>query len=180
MKNDLELKAKASKIKLIAFDVDGVMTDGSLTFDENGVEYKTFNAKDGQGVVMLGKAGVIPAIITARNNGTVSHRAKILGITELYQGQKNKELALDEIVQKYGLSYDEVAYMGDDLPDLCILKKVGLPCCPADAVEQVLDVAQFVSAKGGGKGAVRELCNFILKSQSVDIEKLIKVSAGKL
>lgn len=180
MKNDLELKSKASKIKLVAFDVDGVMTDGSLTFDENGVEYKTFNAKDGQGIVMLGKSGIVPAIITARNNGTVAHRAKILGITELYQGQKNKEIALDTIVQKYGLSYDEVAYMGDDLPDLCVLKKVGLPCCPADAVEEVLAISEFVSTKGGGKSAVRELCNFILKSQSVEILNLIGASAGKL
>jgi len=179
MKNNIELKAIASKIKLMAFDVDGVMTDGSLTFDENGVEYKTYNAKDGQGLVMLNKAKLITAIITARMNGTVVHRAKILGITELYQGQKNKAIALDELVQKHGLSYDQVAYMGDDLPDLCVLKKVGLSCCPADAVDEVLEVANFVSTKGGGKGAVRELCNFVLKSQSFDLTKQGEVSVGK-
>ncbi|MFA7658404.1 MAG: HAD hydrolase family protein [Candidatus Gastranaerophilaceae bacterium] len=179
MKNNLELKAIAGKIKLVAFDIDGVMTDGSLTFDENGVEYKTYNSKDGLGVIMLSRAGIIPAIITARNNGTVVHRAKILGITELYQGQKNKISALEELLEKYNLTYAETAYMGDDLPDLCVLEKVGLPCCPADAVEDVLAASKFISAKGGGKGAVRELCEFILKSQSVDLKQKGMVSVGR-
>lgn len=179
MIENVELKAIAKKIKLVAFDIDGVMTDGSLTFDENGVEYKTYNAKDGLGVVMLDRAGIVPAIITARNNGTVVHRAKILGITELYQGQKNKIFALEELMEKYKLSYEEIAYMGDDLPDICVLEKVGLPCCPADAVEEVVEVSKFVSTKGGGRGAVRELANFILKSQSIDIKQKGMLSVGK-
>lgn len=179
MIENVELKAIAKKIKLVAFDIDGVMTDGSLTFDENGVEYKTYNAKDGLGVVMLDRAGIVPAIITARNNGTVVHRAKILGITELYQGQKNKIFALEELMEKYKLSYEEIAYMGDDLPDICVLEKVGLPCCPADAVEEVIEVSKFVSTKGGGRGAVRELANFILKSQSIDIKQKGMLSVGK-
>lgn len=169
--NNIELKAIANKIKLVAFDVDGVMTDGSLTFDENGVEYKTYNTRDGLGIVMMRLSGIIPAIITARDNGTVRHRAKILGITELYQGQRNKEAAIDELVAKHNLSYDEVAYMGDDLPDICVLEKVGLSCCPADAVDEVINVCKFVSTKGGGKGAVRELADFILKCQSVDVKQ---------
>ena len=118
-------KEKTSKIKLVAFDIDGVMTDGSLTFDENGVEYKTFNAKDGQGIVNLNNTGYITAIITARNNGTVEHRAKILNIAELHQGQKNKLATLQHLMEKYNLSYEEIAYMGDDLPDVCVLEKVG-------------------------------------------------------
>lgn len=179
MNNNIELKALAGKIKLVAFDIDGVMTDGSLTFDENGIEYKTYNSKDGQGIVMLIRAGITPAIITARNNGTVSHRAKILGITELHQGQKNKALTLEEIAQKHKLSYDQIAYMGDDLPDMGVLEKVGLPCCPADAVDEVLEISKFVSTKGGGRGAVRELCDFILKSQSIDLRKQGVVSVGK-
>jgi len=179
MIENVELKAIANKIKLVAFDIDGVMTDGSLTFDENGVEYKTYNAKDGQGLVMLLRAGIVPAIITARNNGTVVHRAKILGITELYQGQKNKTVALEELMEKYNLSVDEIAYMGDDLPDLCVLEKVGLPCCPADAVEEVIEASKFVSTKDGGKGAVRELCNFILKSQSIDLRQKGLVTVGR-
>ncbi len=162
---NIDLKYKASKIKLVAFDVDGVMTDGSLTFDEDGKEYKTFNAKDGQGIVMLNKAGFTTAIITARNNGTVTHRFNILGMHKLYQGQKNKETALDELVKEYNIDYSEVAYMGDDLPDLCVLRKVGLPSCPNDAVDEVKEICEFIAPKNGGRGAVRDLCNLLLQSK---------------
>lgn len=150
-------------IKLVAFDVDGVLTDGSLTFDENGHEYKTFNAKDGQGIVNLHKVGIITAIITARNNGTVEHRAKNLNITELHQGSKNKIETLENIMKKYNINFDEIAYMGDDLPDICILEKVHLKGCPNDAVDEVKAVANFISTKNGGRGAVREFCDYILK-----------------
>ncbi len=152
-------------IKLVAFDVDGVLTDGSLTFDENGHEYKTFNAKDGQGIVNLNNAGIVTAIITARNNGTVAHRAKNLNIKELHQGSKNKIATLEEIMNKYNISFDEIAYMGDDLPDICILEKVALKGCPADAVDEVKEIANFVSVKNGGRGAVREFCDYILKKR---------------
>lgn len=150
-------------IKLVAFDVDGVLTDGSLTFDENGHEYKTFNAKDGQGIGNLHKAGIITAIITARNNGTVEHRAKNLNITELHQGSKNKIETLENIMKKYNINFEEIAYMGDDLPDICILEKVHLKGCPNDAVDEVKAVANFISTKNGGRGAVREFCDYILK-----------------
>ena len=150
-------------IKLTAFDVDGVLTDGSLTFDENGHEYKTFNAKDGQGIVNLNKAGIITAIITARENGTVFHRAKNLNIKELHQGSKNKIATLESIMQKYNITFDEIAYMGDDLPDICILEKVALKGCPNDAVDEVKAIANFISTKNGGRGAVREFCDYILK-----------------
>ena len=150
-------------IKLAAFDVDGVLTDGSLTFDENGHEYKTFNAKDGQGIVNLNKAGIITAIITARNNGTVEHRARNLNITELHQGSKNKIKTLEEIMAKYNITFEEIAYMGDDLPDIFILEKVALKGCPNDAVDEVKAIANFVSSKNGGRGAVREFCDYILK-----------------
>ena len=151
-------------IKLVAFDVDGVLTDGSITYDENGIEYKTFNAKDGQGIVNLNNAGIITAIITARKNGTVYHRARNLKIIELHQGQKNKIAKLDELLQKYSLTYDEIAYMGDDLPDICILEKVKLAGCPNDAVNEVQKVANWKSSKDGGRGAVREFCDYILKN----------------
>lgn len=150
-------------IKLVAFDVDGVLTDGSLTFDENGHEYKTFNAKDGQGIVNLHKAGIITAIITARNNGTVEHRAKNLNITELHQGSKNKIETLENIMKKYNINFEEIAYMGDDMPDICILEKVHLKGCPNDAVDEVKKVANFIASKNGGRGAVREFCDYILK-----------------
>lgn len=159
------LESRASKIKLAAFDVDGVMTDGSITYDENGIEYKTFNAKDGQGITMLNNAGIITAIITARNNGTVQHRAENLKFKEIHQDSKNKLETLYEILKKYSLSMEEVAYMGDDLPDLCILEKAGLAACPSDAVDEVKQKAHFISSKNGGKGAVREFCELILKNK---------------
>ena len=176
MDNNLELKAIASKIKLVAFDVDGVMTDGSLTFLEDGREIKTYNAKDGLGVVMLGKAGLITSIITARDNNVVKVRAGQIDIKELYMGQKNKVLALQELCKKYKLDLSQVAYMGDDLPDICVLREVALKCCPQDAVKQVKQECNFVSNFGGGKGAVRELCDFILKAQGFDYETLSKPS----
>lgn len=169
-----ELLDAAKKIKLLAFDVDGVMTDGSVTYDENGVEYKTFNVKDGHGIVRMNKSGFITAIITARNNGTVKHRAENLNITEIYQGQKYKLPALEEIMKKYDLSYENVAYMGDDIPDICILEKVGLSCCPNDAVSEVKAICKFKSTINGGRGAVRELCDFVLDAQG--IEKIAVVS----
>ena len=169
---NLNLKAKAEKIKLVAFDVDGVMTDGSLTFAENGMEIKTYNAKDGLGVNMLNKAGIITAIITARVNETVRIRAKILDIKALFEGQKNKVVALDELCKKYNLSKDEIAYMGDDLPDLCVLEQVGLSACPNDASYEVQDVCNFISSKAGGRGAVREFCDFILKAKHISWKTL--------
>ena len=160
----LDLRAKASKIKMVAFDVDGVMTDGSLTFDENGVEYKTFNAKDGQGIVNLKNAGIITAIITARENGTVKHRFENLGMTRLFQGQKDKLKAMKQLLEDYNLDFSQVAYMGDDLPDIPVLKEVGLGCCPNDAVDEVREIATFISSKNGGRGAVREMCDLIYKN----------------
>lgn len=174
--NVLEL---AKKIKLLAFDVDGVMTDGSVTYDENGVEYKTFNVKDGHGIVRANKSGFITAIITARNNGTVQHRAENLKITEIYQGQKYKLPALEEIMSKYGFTYENVAYMGDDIPDICILEKVGIASCPNDAVDEVLNICNFISSKNGGRGAVRELCDYILEAQNIEKIAIISETDAK-
>jgi 3-deoxy-D-manno-octulosonate 8-phosphate phosphatase (KDO 8-P phosphatase) len=124
----------------------------------------------------MNKSGFVTAIITARNNGTVQHRAENLNITEIYQGQKYKLPALEEIMQKYGLEYENVCYMGDDIPDICILEKVGLACCPNDAVQEVQAICNFKSSINGGRGAVRELCDFILDAQG--IEKIAVVSEG--
>ena len=148
----MELREKASKVKLLAFDVDGVMTDGSITYDENGIEYKTFNAKDGHGLAKMARNGFVTAIITGRNNGTVDRRACDLRVTEVYQGVKNKLPILEAIME-------------NDEPDICILEKVAIAACPADAVDKVKSVCNYRSSKDGGHGAVRELCDFIFDSQ---------------
>ena len=150
-------------IKLAAFDVDGVMTDGSIMYDENGVEYKTFNAKDGHGLAQLHKEGIITVIITGRNCPAVDRRAKDINITEVHQGVLNKIEVLEDIMKRYDVSFDEVAYMGDDVPDVCILEKVGLAGCPKDAIQEVKDIANFESDKNGGCGAVRDFCDCIIK-----------------
>lgn len=165
-----------SEIKVLALDVDGVLTDGSLTFSQNGEELKTFNAKDGQGIVCLNKAGFITVIITARKNGTVEHRAKNLGIKELHQGVKFKLPVLEQILEKYNLTFDNVAYMGDDLPDVCILEKVGLSCCPNDAVQEVQKICKFKSKYNGGRGAVREVCDAILRGHNIEPLDIIRKS----
>lgn len=163
----MDLKEIAGHIKLLAFDIDGVMTDGSITYDENGVEYKTFNAKDGHGLAKMAKNGFITAIITGRNNGTVDKRACDLRVCEVYQGCRNKLPILEGIMQKYELDFSQVAYMGDDEPDICILEKVGLAACPADAVDNVKKVCNFISSKDGGRGAVRELCDFVYNNSQI-------------
>lgn len=175
----IDIKDKASRIKAVVMDVDGVLTDGSLTFDEDGKEYKTFNAKDGQGIVLLNKSGFVTAIITARQNGTVRHRFNNLGMTRLFEGCKNKIAALRELMSEYGLDIDEIAYMGDDLPDICVLKQVGLPCAPNDAVSEVLEHALFVSSKNGGRGAVREMCDFILKATGKYEQAVLEITDRK-
>lgn len=155
---------KAQKIKLVAFDVDGVLTDGKIIYTDNGVELKAFNCKDGQGMNMLVHSGYITAIITARTSQIVERRAKDLNVTHVYQGAKNKISALSEILDMYGFGLEEVAYVGDDFPDICILDKVGLACCPIDAVDEVKSVCHFISDKKGGEGAVRDVANLILAS----------------
>lgn len=158
------LESKISRIKLVAFDVDGVLTNGEIIYNDLGHEFKVFNAKDGQGINLLNKNKFVTAIVTARTSPIVEKRAKELEVTYVYQDCKNKIEAIDEILNIHKLDYDEVAYIGDDLPDLCVLEKVGLACCPTDAVDEVKAICHFISTKEGGKGAVREICNMLLKS----------------
>ena len=160
---NIDLRSRVMKIKLAAFDVDGVMTDGSMIYDENGLQYKTFNAKDGQGIAMLVKSGLKTAIVTAKTSGAVKHRFKDLDMTKLYMGVKNKLIAIKEMAKEFGLEMSEIAYMGDDLPDISVLREVGLACCPNDAVKEVKDICHFISSKRGGRGAVRELTDLIYK-----------------
>jgi len=164
---DLEFQ----KIKLLVLDVDGVLTDGSISYTNAGQEIKTFNAKDGQGVVNLTKLGLDVAIITARNSTIVQKRATDLGIQHVFQGVTNKLEKLDELKTTLGLQYSEIAYMGDDLPDIPILQKVAIKACPNDAVDDVKKICNFRSSKNGGRGAVRELADHIYYPAKIRAEK---------
>ena len=150
-------------IKLVLLDVDGTLTDGGIYRGNNGEELKRFNVKDGYAIVNAQKLGIEFGIITGRKSELVEIRAKELKIKYLYQGISEKTVILEEIMKKDGLSKEEIAYMGDDLNDLLIIKQVGLSGTPKDAVDEVIQVADFVSKKNGGSGAVREFIEHILK-----------------
>ncbi len=156
---------RAKNIKLIIFDVDGVLTDGGLYFSDEGMEFKRFNSLDGLGIKLLKQNGIEPAIITARDSQNVAHRMHNLGIEHFYQGQENKVLAFNDLISKLSLQADQVAYMGDDVIDLPVMKKIGLPIAVANAHELVKENSCIVTDKKGGHGAVREACDFILKAQ---------------
>lgn len=163
MKQTLEDRAK--KIKLIILDVDGVMTDGSFMIGDDGQQYKAFYTKDGQGISMLQRSGVATAIITGRTSEVVAHRAKELNITHVYQGQKNKREAFDELLKKLNLQAEQVAYVGDDVIDLPVMRHVGLACAVRDAEPLVKQYAHLVTPRDGGKGAVRDVCELIMRAQ---------------
>lgn len=152
-----------AKIKLLLLDVDGVMTDGRITYDSDGVESKAFDVKDGHGLKLLQRAGIEVGIITGRQSSVVTRRAEELGIELVYQGAKDKLVPFNKILQLRGLSPEEVAYVGDDLVDLPVMRRVGFCATVADAVEDVKPFADLVTDRAGGRGAVREICDFLLK-----------------
>lgn len=159
------MKEKAASIKLLILDVDGVLTDGRITMNERGEEVKSFNVKDGLGLKMLMSAGIEVVIITGRKSMVVEHRAKELGIDEVWQGIKDKKALCKKIIGEKGLKKKEVCCIGDDLPDLAMFMEAGLRIAVADGVEEVREEADFVTKKKGGYGAVREACEWILKSK---------------
>ncbi len=160
-----DIAARASQIRLMILDVDGVMTDGRLYFDDAGTESKAFHVRDGYGIKLVQAQGVEVAIITARFSPAVAHRAKDLGIKYLFQGCKNKHLAYSELKLTLNIDDRAVAYMGDDLIDLPILVHAGLATAPADAHPELVQRVHWQSSKKGGRGAVRELCELILRAQ---------------
>lgn len=157
---------KAEKIKLIVLDVDGTMTDGTIFLNNDGIETKAFNVKDGFSIVNGIKEGLKFGIITGRKSALVDKRAEELGIEYVFQGIGNKVEKLDELLKELNLAYEEVAYMGDDVNDLSVIKVAGLSAAPSDAVEEVLSKVHIVTKAIGGKGAVREFVEFIMKSQN--------------
>ena len=157
------MQASLSKIRLLLLDVDGIMTDGRIHYDERGGEIKSFDVKDGHGLKLLQRAGFQVGIITGRCSSIVKRRADELGIEILYQGAKDKIIPYEEILREGGFKDDQVAYMGDDLVDLPILLRVGFSATVADAVAEVKDRVHYVASRPGGRGAVREVCEVLLK-----------------
>ncbi len=155
----------ARKLRLMAFDVDGVMTDGAIYYTDEGTELKAFNALDGAGLKMLEKAGITVAIITGRKAPCVELRARNLGIPRLYQGVHDKAACVNTLLTELGLSADEAGYMGDDVMDLAVMGLCGFSAAPANGHDSVLQRAALVTRKQGGHGAVREVCDFILAAQ---------------
>ncbi len=157
---------KARSVKLLILDVDGVMTDGAITYDDEGRETKSFNSKDGHGIKLFMGAGLQVALITARSSKVVSKRAEELGITIVYQGVADKLSTYSQILKELSLEPPETAYMGDDIIDLPVLMRAGVSMAPSDGAAEVIERVDYVTGKPGGRGAVREAVEVILKAQS--------------
>ena len=163
---DAELKSRLSKVKLLALDVDGVLTDGSLYFTDSGEELKRFNVKDGKGIKLVMEAGIEIAFITVSTANAVRHRASRLGVEAVYLGAEDKLTVVNDLCDRLNISLAEVAYVGDDVVDLPVLKAVGCPLTVADAMPKNLECSIYVSQKSGGQGAVREICELLLSCRS--------------
>jgi 3-deoxy-D-manno-octulosonate 8-phosphate phosphatase (KDO 8-P phosphatase) len=156
---------KLKNIELLLLDVDGVLTDGSIFYNDKGQETKQFNVKDGFGMKLLMSVGIQLGIVTGRRSKALTHRCNDLGIHLIFDGISDKGSVLDEIQQRTGISADNIGFVGDDLPDLTLMRRIGVSIAVADAHENVCAYADWVTSAPGGAGAVREVCEAILKSQ---------------
>ena len=158
---------KAKPIKLLMLDVDGILTDGSITYTDEGSEIKTFHVRDGFGMNQLKKMGIEIVLVTARRSQALLHRAQDLSLDHVHQGVRNKIEVYDEIIEQFTLQPSEIAYMGDDWIDLPLLTRVGLSATVADGAPEVRQIVDYVTRKPGGKGAVRELCDLIIEAKGL-------------
>ncbi|SEQ26683.1 3-deoxy-D-manno-octulosonate 8-phosphate phosphatase (KDO 8-P phosphatase) [Ectothiorhodospira magna] len=156
---------RARRVRLVIFDVDGVLTDGSLFLDDDGRQYKAFNSKDGLGLRMLMDSGVQVGILTGRRSGVVEHRMRELGIRLVVQGRRDKQVALEGLLAEAGVDAGDTAYVGDDLVDLPVMRRVALAVAVADAHPLVREQAHYVTQQPGGRGAAREVCESIMEAQ---------------
>lgn len=163
---DERRREKIRAVKLLILDVDGVLTDGRIIIDDAGWESKQFHVRDGHGLKMLMRCGIEVALLTGRRSRVVEYRAADLGITEVHQGVWNKAEVFAAICQRRNLAPEQTAFVGDDVVDVPVLRRVGFSVAVADAVDEVLKVADYVTRHGGGLGAVREVCELILKAQN--------------
>lgn len=160
-----DIHARARGIELVIFDVDGVLTDGSLYLGDDGQEYKAFNSRDGHGMKMLQAAGIHIAIITGRTSEVVRIRMRSLGIEHVYQGVEHKAEAYEVLKQRLGLGDEQIAYVGDDVVDLPVMTRVGLAICVADGHPLVREHAHWTTSHAGGRGAAREVCELLMEAQ---------------
>lgn len=173
----MSIKQRARKIKMLILDVDGVLTDGRIIYDSRGNELKCFNVLDGMGLALLGLAKIKVALITAKGSGAVLRRARDIGALEVKQNRLDKLKAFRQILKKHKLTGETICFIGDDLLDLPLMKRVGLACSVPGACSEAKRVAHYITKKQGGKGAVREVVEIILKAQD-RWEKLIKKYSG--
>jgi len=156
---------KLSKIKLLLLDVDGVLTDGRIIYDSRGRDLKFFDVHDGLGVYLLNKAGIKTILITAKSSRTIIPRARDMRVEAVYSDISPKTKVLDKILKKYNVTTQELCFVGDDLVDLCLMKRVGFPIAVFNACSDIKKAAAYITIKHGGRGAVREVCELILKAQ---------------
>ena len=162
---DKKILDKLKNVKMLLLDVDGVMTNGWIIMDNEGREMKNFNVRDGHGLVMIQRYGISVGILTGRTSSVVEHRARDLKISEVYQGALNKKEVFAQILEKNNLTPESIAYMGDDIVDIPVLKMAGFSVAVADALDLVKKTADYVTVNKGGYGAVREVCEMLLKAQ---------------
>jgi 3-deoxy-D-manno-octulosonate 8-phosphate phosphatase (KDO 8-P phosphatase) len=173
-----QILSLAQAIKLLLLDVDGVLTDGKLYVGESGEQLKVFNTLDGHGIKLLQKAGIQVGIISGRDSAALLRRASELGIGLLYRGREDKAAVLQEIISNLELGEDEVAYAGDDLPDLAVIDRVGLGISVPNAHPEVRNAADMLTESRGGEGAVREICDFLLQANGL-YEQIVIESLGQ-
>lgn len=159
------IKEKAEKIKLLLLDVDGVLTDGRIIYDSRGRDMKFFDVHDGLGVYLLGKSGIKTILITAKGSRAIGPRARDMQVEAVFENISPKTAVLDKILKKYDVNIDEICFVGDDLVDLCLMKRVGFPVAVFNACPEIKQAASYITLKEGGRGAVREVAELILKSQ---------------
>jgi len=169
-----DLRERARGVRMIVFDVDGVLTDGSLFYGDDGQEYKAFNSRDGHGIKMLRASGVESAIITGRTSQVVQFRARNLGIVHLFQGADDKLEAFAKLLAGVHLAAGQIAYLGDDVVDLPVLRRCGLAICVPDAPEAVRARSHYVTRTAAGRGAAREACELIMRAQGTWAEQLAR------
>lgn len=160
-----ELKNIARKVRLLLLDVDGVLTDGRIIYDSRGRDSKFFDVHDGLGVYLLKKAGIPTILITAKGSRAIRPRARDMRVEEVYADISPKSAVLSRILKKYGLSAEQICFVGDDLVDLCMMKRVGFPVAVFNAAPEIKQAASYITLKQGGRGAVREVAELILKAQ---------------